>query len=63
MTATRTTQRIIAASAVAVLSLGFVACDDDDDGDDVEQEIDEGVDDVQDEVDEGVDEVEEEVDE
>src|SRR6056297_793722 len=58
-------RRILAASAVSVLSLGVVACDDDDD-DDIEidnpvDDVEEGVEDVEQDVEEGVDEVEEDV--
>ena len=57
MTSTRTSsfpRRILAASAVAVLSLGAVACDDDDD-DNIE------IDDPTDDVEEGVEDVGEDV--
>jgi hypothetical protein len=59
------TRKFLAVSAIAALSVGAVACDDDDDGniddpsDDIEQEFDEGVDDVE----EGVDDLEDEIDE
>jgi ligand-binding sensor protein len=64
MTTKRTisfTRKIVAASAVGVLSLGAVACDDDDDDDidnpvdDLEQDVDEGVDDLDSEIDEEMD--------
>ena len=50
-----TTRTFLAVSAIAALSLGAVACDDDGDiddpTDDIEQEIDEGVDEIDDEID------------
>jgi hypothetical protein len=60
MRKTSITHRIIAASAVATLSLGVVACDDEDD-DELEQDIDDGVDEVEEDVDDVGDEIEEEV--
>ena len=49
----------LAVATLALSSLGFVACDDDDDGvdDDIEEDIEGGVDSIQDEVEEGVDDL------
>ncbi len=56
---TNMTRKIIAASAVAVLSLGAAACSDDDGNED---DIDNPVDGVDDQVDDELDELDEEID-
>lgn len=58
----RTSSTALAASVILLVPLA--ACEDDGDGidDDVEQDIDDGVDDIQDSIDDGIDDVEDELD-
>ena len=56
-------KRLAGTIAVAALSLSLVACSDDDNQDDVEQEIDEEREEVDEEIDEERDEIQEEKDE
>jgi hypothetical protein len=58
MTTENLPRRIVAATAVAVLSLGVVACSDDDGNDD---DIDNPVDGVDDQIDDGADRIEDEI--
>jgi hypothetical protein len=53
-----TTRRVLAAIAIGTLSLGAVACSDDDGDDD---DIDNPVDGVDDQVDDGLDELEDDI--
>jgi hypothetical protein len=59
MTKQTLTRKIVAASAVAVFSLGAAACSDDDGNDD---DFDNPVDGVDDQIDDGADELEQEID-
>ncbi len=56
---TTLTSRILAASAVAVLSIGAAACSDDDGNED---DLDNPVDGVDDQIDDGAENLEEEID-
>ncbi len=56
---TSLTRKLVAASAVAVLSLGAAACSDDDGNDD---DIDNPLDGVDDQIDDGAEDIEENID-
>lgn len=61
------TRKFMTASVAGLLAVTtLAACDNDDDGvevdDDVEQDVEDGVDEVEDEVEDGVDELDEEID-
>ena len=54
-------RRLTATAAVASLGLfGLAACEDDD-GDEIEQDVEDGVDDIEEDVEDGVDDIEEDV--